>query len=257
MDHLIGDYISQGAQGAVYHASEYFNKELTGVYGSQFVVKIIDYYTFIGPSVLDDNPLIDMRHILRTYEKVKPSVLPHVLPLVRWIVFFEDGSSMDSVSHSISDIGNRTPAKLLLVFPLLEGTIASQIDHMNVNQRKDVCLQMINIVRSLHAVGLTHGDLHMNNLMYRKLDSGYYHVFAIDLDKAGLPGTKEQDYYDVCDYVARIMYRKAFERCDEIKTKKQLYALLITLAMHTSSPRSRKEEALESLSDVFKNTTFE
>lgn len=254
---MTGASIGGGVQGVVYDASPTYNEYMAKhvLNEKQFVVKVIDYEEESQAILYNNDVYDDITHKLTVYDKINTHKPPHVLPCVHWTVYFNERFHLDSSVNSIQDIRTIPVRKLSMTFPKLEGTLWDEILNMSPLKRKDACLQMVGALKSLHEIGITHEDFHLENIMYRKNSRGYYDLYVIDLDYANYSGSIARDYRYLVNNITLIMYGEFFDSCRMIQFKPELHNCLKTLKDKSNTMEVRTN-AFHVLGLVLSRTTF-
>lgn len=116
---------------------------------------------------------------LIVYKHLSKHVLSHVISLVHWIAIGK---------HTLVDSFDPHPNLnqplnfLYMTFPMMDGDI-EDLSQFTFNQRIDMALQLINMIQSIHALGICHNDFDLHNIMYMR--SGVnVHLYLIDFGLA-------------------------------------------------------------------------
>jgi hypothetical protein len=167
----------RGEAGVIHEATSQYTAMLQSLPHSrhiaEFAVKVIRSNHILGYTLVDKVELYDrMNH------------LPHILPLLHWVAFLRDGTTIDPSSDRF-DLLREPDAgcyMIILTFERMHYTLAELDRVLTPGQRKDACLQMIHMIRSLHAIDIAHNDFHMGNIMGRKQPDGSYIFKLIDFE---------------------------------------------------------------------------
>lgn len=255
MQRALGDYITGGVQGEVYNASdeytEFLRRRTDGIFGDKFIVKVLDYREEGARSAYRD-----MIHKLNIYKTIRDHEIAHVIPLIHWMSYYDETHIIDQTDSEIEDIRKIPCGQLIMAFPELDGTVESICRRLTVDARKDICLQMVYIIKALHSVDITHEDFHLDNLMYSVKPDGSYYIHVIDFDLANSEKSFGQDYVRLCDNITVIMYSRSFHRCSEIKEYKALYHCM-SETMNAARKTRYSKHSLEMLEDALIKTVFD
>jgi serine/threonine protein kinase len=254
MNGLTGNLIGRGVQGAVYDANPIYGEYLASSTPGPFVVKVIDYEAQ-GGILYNNNVHDDIIHKLTVYETIHNHKPSHVLPCLHWTVYFNERFNLDSSVNSIKQVRTIPVRKLSMAFPKLEGVLWDETIAMSPLNRKDVCLQLIGVLRSLHAIEITHDDLHLKNIMYTKNARGYYVIWVIDMDYANYSGSIDRDYRYLVNNITLILYGEFFRSCERIKYKPDLYNCLRVIKDRSNGTVMRVN-AFNQLNRILSTTVF-
>lgn len=232
MASLVSSVIHRGRPVSVYNASqsysEYVARETDYQYGNEFVVKMRKGQ----PSLWADY----INKLLRIHQTIKFNSVPHVMPMLHWVAF--ENNTVNYDGFTTNEVISNNVKLLAMTFPKMDGKLESILSTLTLEQRVDLCYQVIAMVTGLHSVGISRLQLNSRHILYKQNDDHYYYALS-GLDTA---------YSDTDRYVVSADYMQLGGFLEEILGFTTDY-ILITKSAYEALPDEHFENLALSIQE--------